>query len=91
MKDDETTYCYVGIMPGCGCAGMVTVDDEKYVKDTAKFVASGIRDGLEMRRMTVVEFRQLPQFGCAQKLKMKECRKRGLNVAQPTPTEGAPE
>ncbi len=83
---DELTYCYVGRMPVCGCIGVVTVDMPEHAKDTAKCVAEMVRDGLNVERMLVDDFRKTPAFGCAHKLKMKECKKRGLNVTKPEAT-----
>lgn len=84
MMGAEQVFCYVGVMPGCGCAGVVTVDKPEYAKDTAKTVAQMVRDGLEVKRMTVEEFRAINNFGCAKKLRMKECAKGGqLELSTP--------
>lgn len=84
MTDDESAKanCYVGRMPGCRCIGSVVVDSKEHAKDTAKSVAEMIRSGLQVESMTVGQFREgKDQFGCAHELKMKECRKRGMNKA----------
>lgn len=79
---DDETFCYVGKMPGCECVGVVTVDKPEYTKDNSKTLAQMIRDGLIVERMTVAACRKSPKFGCERKLKMKECRKQGLNIAR---------
>ena len=81
---EEVAYCYVGRQAGCRCIGVVVVDKPEYAKDTAKTVSDAVKAGLTIERMTVEDFRNSKDhFGCAQPgdMRMKECRKRGLNKA----------
>jgi len=76
----DATHCYVGRMPGCRCLGVVVVDSKEHMKDTSKTVANAVKNGLEVERMTIEDFRNSKDsFGCAHELRMRECKKRGLN------------
>ena len=83
---NKNTHCYIGVVPGCGCVGVVCVDDPAHAKDTANSVASMIREGMEAKRITLDEWRDVycaeggSSFGCVRKFKMRTCRKKGLNV-----------
>ena len=77
----EERFCYVGRQPGCGCIGLVVVDDPQHAKDTAKSVSDAVIDGLTIERMNIVAFRaDAGPFGCQHDIKMAVCRKRGLNT-----------
>jgi hypothetical protein len=77
---EETKYCYIGRQPGCRCIGVVVVDNPEHAKDTASTVSQALRNGLEIERMEVEVFRALKdKFGCARDMRMRECKKRGLN------------
>lgn len=77
---DKEAFCYVGKQPGCGCMGLVVVDDPNHAKDTAKSVSDAVKKGLVIERMTVEEFKNSnSSFGCERDLKMKVCRESGLN------------
>lgn len=52
MGAREEQMCYVGIKP-CGCCVAVCVDIPEHKKDTAKFVARCLKDGLTVERKTV--------------------------------------
>lgn len=49
-------FAYVGRKP-CGCIGAAFVDKPEHAKDIAREVASWIRDGLTVERMTTEEVR----------------------------------
>ena len=75
-------FCYVGRQPGCRCIGLVVVDDPKYPKDTAKSVSNALKNGLNIERMPIEDFRNCKDpSGCQHDLKMAECRERGMNKA----------
>ena len=52
--DDDATLCYAAFSK-CGCIAAINVDREEYRKDVAKTVAGWIREGREVRRITVTE------------------------------------
>lgn len=70
-NDDENHPCYIARCK-CGCTGIVVaiVDNPEHKKEIAKEVASCIKDGLSIERVTVGYVRSNP-FGC---LKEKERR-----------------
>ena len=51
-----SSMAYVGLKP-CGCIGAAFVDRPEYAKDIAREVASWIRNGLTVERMTTEEVR----------------------------------
>lgn len=69
MRDDERAKApaYAGNCPKCSKMVAAAVDIPEHKKDTAKEVASWIRDGLLVSRMTVAEVRA-SDWGC-------ECKK----------------
>ena len=69
MKD-ENPWCYIGRRKACNCIVAAAVDEPQYAKDTAKFVARLIRDGLTADRMRVAEVRL--QFGCEHEKQVRQ-------------------
>jgi hypothetical protein len=51
------TRCYVG-RKDCGCVVAACVDNPEHRRDTARFVADIIKDGLTVETMTVKEVRR---------------------------------
>lgn len=51
---------YASRIPGCGCVVAVQVDDPKYKRDTAKFLAAEARQGFVLERHPVEFIRSLP-------------------------------
>lgn len=49
-------FAYAAIKP-CGCMVAATVDRPEWAKSTAKDVASYLRDGLRVERLTIEEVR----------------------------------
>ncbi len=64
---EDLTPTYVG-KKSCGCIVFLMVDEPnptpEYRKDLAKELASCIRQGLTIEKMTVAEVRKLPTIGC---------------------------
>lgn len=54
---------YIAKRRKCGCVVMCAVDDGNHLDDLANEVASCIRDGLIVERVTIEDAR-LSKFGC---------------------------
>lgn len=55
---ERATHCYVAAHPGKAGYYAACVDDPKYAKETAKFVAKCIREGAIIDRVTMDETRR---------------------------------
>ncbi len=53
----EATHAYIGRYPCCGNVPCVTVDSDYHRKDTAREIASWIRDGLQVERVPIDDVR----------------------------------
>lgn len=53
----DADMCYAAFSK-CGCIAAINVDRPEYAKDIAKSVASWIREGREVHRITVAEGRE---------------------------------
>lgn len=51
----DTVYCYAAAQAGMPGFCAVSVDEPKHRKDTAKFVAKCVRDGLAVTRVPLEE------------------------------------
>ena len=71
MPETATEMAYVATVPSCGCMVACTVDDPKHARDTAKEVASWVRDGLTISRHTVEAVRAMPFRRCPHRQKGK--------------------
>jgi hypothetical protein len=72
---DKCTHCYVGKL-ACGCIVAVTSDEPDCPKRVAKDVASFVREGMTIERMTLEAFRSSKApFGC-------ECKKKAAAAAE---------
>lgn len=61
MKE-QNPWCYVGRRKSCGCIVAAAVDTPGDEKETAKFVAERITEGLTIDRMRAEDVRK--SFGC---------------------------
>lgn len=57
MSNESTPTYFARCKCGCGSMVAVTVDEPKFAKDTAQFVADLIKDGYTVERGTVGEAR----------------------------------
>lgn len=66
---NKEPMCYIG-RSSCGCARAVVVDNPQHAKQVAKDVASFIKDGLTIERVTCEYVRTTPGlFRCTHKEK----------------------
>lgn len=54
----ESDFCYAGFCPSCSRLLAVTVDRPEYAADNAKFIASIVKDGFRLERITVEAARE---------------------------------
>lgn len=67
MANSAARFLYVGIKP-CGCVVALAAIDPRWTKDTARYVAGWIRDGLAVERVPVGDERcQLRRCTCVPK------------------------
>lgn len=62
---ETVTYAYIGRMP-CGCVRGMCIDDPAKPRNTAKWVADMITNGMAVERMPLEQARQHPLGRCAQ-------------------------
>ena len=79
---DEDVLCYAAFSK-CGCIAAINVDREEYRKDVAKTVAGWIREGHEVRRITVAEGRhfmeiRVPKWGACVHEQAEKAAKHGF-------------
>jgi hypothetical protein len=55
----DTDMAYISKMPCCGRVVMAAVDEPQYAKDNAKTVATAMRRGEIVERVTVAEVREM--------------------------------
>ena len=57
----EQVFAYIG-REKCGCVTCTVVDSPEFRKDTARYVARWLREGMDVERVSVEEARQLIKF-----------------------------
>lgn len=75
MSDTTTVtapaMAYIATVPGCGCMVACTVDVPEHARDTARELASWVRDGLTIERHTVEAVRAMRFRTCPHRVKAR--------------------